>query len=37
MTVVITALFFWKARKNKRENLVVDLEVPSLPKSEKIN
>ncbi|MBC5638282.1 carbon starvation protein A [Ornithinibacillus hominis] len=29
MTMLITALFFWKGNKNRKENLVVDMEVPS--------
>lgn len=29
MTMFITALFFWKGNKNRKENLAVDMEVPS--------
>ncbi|MHA6252458.1 carbon starvation CstA family protein [Oceanobacillus sp. CAU 1775] len=28
ITVVITAMFFWKGNKNRRENIAVDIEVP---------
>jgi carbon starvation protein CstA len=29
LTILITALFFWKGNKNRRENLAVDMEIPS--------
>lgn len=29
LTILITALFFWKGNKNRRENLIADIEVPS--------
>lgn len=29
MTILITALFFWKGNKNRRENISTDLEAPS--------